>query len=253
MSLLERGLFPTGPTPSSFDHNELMPFHQADQDLKRKDKSIFTSNKSGASPAATFYSGWPEWEAPYPSPPPLCSPVDLVATGAARCCSRSMVGSAERAKWKCKSRWRQPEPAVPRFPLCRGRADWLCGKCCLNSAQLARSVTSKGSDKLTEGHFQNVQKWCRAERRETDHLGDKKNYRMCKETCRQSWHWTWNQCSVGGGYRRFARPKWKTRIYTSTRVDQLSLIKEDEKALIQARPKLAYEICGGEIRIWPTF
>ena len=139
MSLLERGLFPTGPTPSSFDHNELMPFHQADQDLKRKDKSIFTSNQSGASPAATFYSGWPEWEAPYPSPPPLCSPVDLVATGAARCCSRSMVGSAERAKWKCKSRWRQPEPAVPRFPLCRGRPDWLCGKCCL---QLARKFTA---------------------------------------------------------------------------------------------------------------
>ena len=57
---LERGLFPTGPTPSSFDHNELMPFHQADQDLKQKDKLTFTSNQSGASPAATFYSGWPE-------------------------------------------------------------------------------------------------------------------------------------------------------------------------------------------------
>ena len=41
--------------------------------------------------------------------------------------------------------------------------------------------------------------------------------------------------------------------YANMRLDELSRIDKEEKALIQARPKLSYETFQGDIGTWPTF
>ena len=41
--------------------------------------------------------------------------------------------------------------------------------------------------------------------------------------------------------------------YANMRLDELSRIKEEENALIQARPKLSYETFQGDVGTWATF
>ena len=41
--------------------------------------------------------------------------------------------------------------------------------------------------------------------------------------------------------------------YASMRLDKLSLLDKEERALIQARPKLSYEVFRGDIGTWATF
>ena len=41
--------------------------------------------------------------------------------------------------------------------------------------------------------------------------------------------------------------------YASMRLDELSRLDKEERQLIQARPKLSYEVFRGDIGTWPTF
>ena len=41
--------------------------------------------------------------------------------------------------------------------------------------------------------------------------------------------------------------------YASMRLDELSRLDKEERALIQARPKLSYETFKGDIGTWPSF
>ena len=45
----------------------------------------------------------------------------------------------------------------------------------------------------------------------------------------------------------------KLEMYACIHLDQLAHHKEKEKALIQARPKLAYKIFVGKVGSWPVF